>query len=111
MTQEEILEFNKRCSTFLGFQETEIGYYDVEEYLLGIERDNTFDYFDLAFHSDWNWIMVVVDAIRNITNPKPDGASTYFTLKLNVQAALGRVNKEAVVSAINQYLIWYEKNK
>jgi hypothetical protein len=126
MTQEEILEYNRRCAEFLGITE---GYFKSEldcaipEYQwictsancnYEMHREDypnktVYDY--LNFHSDWNWIMEIIEAIRNTTNPRPQEDTTHLTLKLNIQAHLGRVNKEAVFTAINQFLIWYNENK
>jgi hypothetical protein len=54
---------NKLIAEFLGFQQTNIGWYDSEEVLLITERDNTFD--DLKFNTDWNWLMEAVDKIES----------------------------------------------
>ena len=51
------MESNKLIAEFMGFQLTNLGWYDAEECLN--EKDNTFD--DLKFHSDWNWLMPVVE--------------------------------------------------
>jgi hypothetical protein len=55
---------NKLLAEFMGFQQTNIGWYDAEEVLLRAERDNTFD--NLKFHSDWNWLMQVVEKIESL---------------------------------------------
>jgi hypothetical protein len=57
---------NKLIAEFLGFQQTNIGWYDSEEVLLRIERDNTFD--DLKFDTDWNWLMKAVEKINDFNN-------------------------------------------
>lgn len=57
---------NKLIAEFLGFQHTNVGWYDAEEVLLRTERDNTFD--DLKFHTDWNWLMEVVERINDLNN-------------------------------------------
>lgn len=38
------------------------------------------------------------------------GDTTHSTLKREVQALLGKAAKEAVVQAINKFLIWYNEN-
>lgn len=48
---------------YLGFQKTDLGWYDNEEHLHGFEEDNTFD--RLKFDKDWNWLMAGVKAIVN----------------------------------------------
>lgn len=102
MTSKEILEYNKRCAEFLKM--------DFEIH------SNTWRYKDLIvtellFHSDWNWIMEVCIAIKNIQNPREHSDTTCSTLKREIQYQLGIANKETVVEAINQFLIWYDENK
>ena len=118
MTQEEILDYNKRCAEFLGWKQIK----DLEE----IDENNQhvkdcwfLAYTELVFwntdvlkfHSDWNWIMEVVDAINKTQNPRTSGDTTHSSLKREVQVLLGKSIKEAVVQAINQFLIWYNENK
>ena len=128
MTQQE-LEYNKRCAEFLGW--TYISSIDIKEgsyhtsikagwytkvprvlalgltqYLYKGRSHNS-----LQFHSDWNWIMKVVEVINMIPNPKNLSDTTLYTHRLNVQSILRSANKEAVVQAINQFLIWYNENK
>jgi hypothetical protein len=57
-------ENNKLLAEFMGFQQTNIGWYDAEEVLLRSEIDNTFD--NLKFHTDWNWLMEVVEKIEQL---------------------------------------------
>ncbi len=107
MTQEEIIQYNKRCAEFLGDEGMEI-----------ICSDNGFHYpsiDEMKFDSDWNWIMEVVDAIEkkgyeidifsNCVEICDTPDENYIT------EAVGKTKKEAVVGAINQFLIWYEQNK
>lgn len=50
MTQQEILDYNKRCAEFLNLHRNdEVAIYKMSEY--------PYDF--LKFHSDWNWIMEV----------------------------------------------------
>lgn len=100
MTQEEILQYNKRCAEFLGLEI--------------LKDEYCYDYPD--FHSDWNWIMEVVEAIEKLG----DTSAMYGTLVdiTTTYIAIGEIatdlklvpmtKKEAVVEAINQFLIWYE---
>ena len=50
MTQEEILDYNKRCAEFLG-EEMTTYFVETQMDLIGSS--------ELHFHSDWNWIMEV----------------------------------------------------
>lgn len=98
MTQEEVSEYNKLCAEFLDM-EFEI-------------HSNTWRYKDLIttellFHSDWNWIHEVVEAIKEKTKFKSiDECSEmewYTTTSLTRLTIT--TSKEAVVQAIYQFLI------
>ena len=102
MTQEEILEYNKRCAEFLNLHRD-------EEVVIYNMRSHPYDF--LKFHSDWNWIMEVILAINMLPNPKNPNDTTLQTHRTNVQSILRSANKEAVIQAINQFLIWYNESK
>lgn len=119
MTQEEILQYNKMCAEFLNLRRDE----EVAIYKL-----NAYPYEYLRFDSDWNWIMEVVEAIENIEikgqyiySVQPRGAtceikcSNQYSLAFDVQMPciyeIAKSKKEAVVQAINQFLIWYNQNE
>jgi hypothetical protein len=105
MTQEEILQYNKMCAEFLNLhRDKEVAIYNL----------NAYQYDFLKFHSDWNWIMEVVEAIEkkgyeidifsNCVEICDTPDENYIT------EAVGKTKKEAVVQAINQFLIWYNEN-
>ena len=108
MTQEEILQYNKMCVEFLGWDKTHPNIKDWHIYITPIGHVS---YDKMLFHSDWNWIMEVVEAINMIPNPKNPTDTTLSTKRIDVKNLLGSANKKAVVEAINQFLIWYNKNK
>lgn len=148
MTEIEILEYNKKCAAFLGW--------DYNKFMdRWNEEDFQHEYFntnsiDLKFHSDWNLIMEVVEAIEklelgNIKIPVTFSsmfqgvrhqieeyydASVVFRIeytdcRVDIVGTMRLRNdfividnlptkKEAVVTAINKFLIWYNnehKNK
>jgi hypothetical protein len=108
MTQEEIDNYNCLCAKFLGWVYNEQTNFWNED----MRHDFSFlEDYDLKFHSDWNWIMEVVEAIKNTTNPREHSDTTFSTLRFEIQTHLGRANKEAVIETINQFLIWYNENK
>jgi hypothetical protein len=130
MIQKEIIEYNKRCAEFLGaevndileriyidkMKDDEMIFHNHSVTLQTYEWNGTTNIhyipFDmLQFHSDWNWIHEITTAINKTQNPKQSGDTTHSTLKREVQALLGKSAKEAVVQAINQFLIWYNENK
>lgn len=109
MTREEILEFNERCAEFLGWETAGPGFF------AGYWNGKDFIQFhELKFHSDWNWIMEVVDAIEKIGN---HGFTIYRQstningLPFEISNSKSDSKKEAVVQAINQFLIWYNTKK
>ncbi len=132
MTPEKILEFNKLCCLFLNwkFNPTTSIHFPKGTWIdlngIGHCAEK-----GLKFHSDWNWIMEVVEAIE-INFPihtlqweyddreefAKDGRykAYWFTLHPKDEICSGltdlrnKSRKEAVVQAINQFLIWYNEN-
>ena len=138
MTQEQILEFNKKCAKFIGatpqslYPENK----DLEQdgihwkFPNGIKLAMRQNYTtaNMKFHSDWNWIHEVIDAIENIQikeqhiySIQPRGAtceikcSTQYSLAFDIEMpviyTIGKSKKEAVVQAIDQFLDWYYESK
>ena len=112
MTQEEINNYNRRCAEFLGYMNTTPTDKDFNIYQ---NKDGKMlESMSMKFHSDWNWIMEVVEAIEkkgyeidifsNCVEICDTPDENYIT------EAVGKTKKEAVVQAINQFLIWYNKN-
>lgn len=116
MNKQEIENYNCLCAEFLGVE------YEI--------HSSTWRYKDLIttelqFHSDWNWIMKVINEIlirgfRKYTYTNEDHSRCVFTdmsiLYQNHEFGGGNIvadskkcnsEKEAVVQAINQFLIWY----
>lgn len=60
MTQEEIL-YNKRCVELVHWNKTHPKIKDWHIYITPI---GSVSYDKMLFHSDWNWIMEVVEAIE-----------------------------------------------
>lgn len=111
MTQ-KILEFNRLCAEFLGYIKLteKSGLLEYDKVYKDLE-DKYVSENSLKFHFDWNCIHEVVNAIKNTQNPKEHSDTTFSTLRIEIQTHLGRGNKEAVVEAIDKFLIWYEQNK
>lgn len=94
-------EKNRLIAEFMGMQYTQIGWYDNEEFLnLSYTKDNTFD--ELLFHTSWDWLMPVVDAIYNTDIDEQAtneiGDITHALLDVNINAV-----HEAVVNFIKFY--------
>ena len=76
MNREEILNYNKRCAEFLEYEFDELSETYETSHLKLVEPqafgDEQFSFklkiYELDFHSDWNWIMEVVEAIEKLTN-------------------------------------------
>ena len=143
MTQEEVLEYNKRCADFLGenmvnknhvVEFTSPSYANgkfwISEKWLGIkdpDGNNLVAVKDMKFHSDWNWIMEVVETIEKVGYQIDLGSRLlplYPTEKDHWCAIWDDAHKvkateqfsdtskkEAIVQAINQFLIWYNTQK
>lgn len=134
MTQEEILQYNKRCAEFLGaeiqdvleriyidkMKDDELLFHDISVTLQTYEWNGTTNIhyipFDmLSFHSDWNCIMAVVEAIEKLGETSTmygtlvDITTTYIAIgEIAIDLKLvPMTKKEAVVEAINQFLIYY----
>lgn len=124
-------ENNKLIAEFMEFQQTNIGWYDAEEVLLRTEKDNTFD--DLKFHTDWNWLMEVVEKIEGLKTPitnNPNLLGKFVDYEFHIQDkhikiyAHGEVTKEvvdfnssesetkikAVYNACVEFIKWYNEN-
>jgi hypothetical protein len=142
MKQEEILEYNKRCAEFLGWKETTeqfkidwVGCKTKErldrlnkQYIPILEKNGDVlfpDFSVINFHSDWNWIMNIVTAIRekgwrfdiqhhsSVTSSEigvtiwrkfPGGGDE------EVVELYHEDDKTVHVQSINQFLIWYKEN-
>lgn len=127
MNEKEILEYNKRCAMFLGYKilskpykgavTVQEGCYNPMFLHDRIEGESWYVYPE--FHSDWNWIMEMVEAIEKLGETDKtygtlvDITTTYVKIdKVLIDLKLIPITKkEAVVDAINQFLIWYEQNK
>ncbi len=132
MTQENVLQYNTMCAEVVGLKR---GWWISQEKPLTDDKKQWWDingktflgtkvYYDkdLKFHSDWNWIMEVVEAIEklgfNTDFYSPIQYSTDNFHEFNIWnkptsdiQGRSKIKKEAVVQAINQFLISYKQNK
>jgi hypothetical protein len=110
---------NVKVAEFCGFQETKLGWFDNEEVLSKVERDNTFD--NLKFDTDWNWVMSVLYEIGNRKDNKM-GIVTLFGLgRVRIQCyikdslvhdidIMGVSSIDVSFEAIISYIDWFNKN-
>lgn len=113
MTKEEKIEYTKNCLSLLGYvcvtpDDKDFRIYEGKNNVLPNMIDANFND---GFINNWNWIMEVVDAIVEKTKFKTiDECSEeewYATIGITRLTITSK--KEAVVQAINQFLIWYKK--
>ena len=124
----DILKFNILCTEFLGprlpYHADEYELYGILE---GIEDGPFEQHFlkpeDMKFHSDWNWIMKVVDAIEEIVFDDDNsynvtiGSTNYCVIQdargevIEISGEYGKTKLNTVVRTLYKFLIWYNKNK
>ncbi len=133
-------EFNKLCAEFLFPELIDIddtGVWGINRFktsrvpkILKLHYSNIFQEHDLKFHSDWNWIMEVVEKIDNIFVFEDYSVSmTLETHGLSIITvhyyqpdrtkqkiikqftSISKNKKEAVVEAIWEFLQWYNEQK
>lgn len=142
MTEQEILEFNIKCAKFLkwyrelyeGVDIIEISSNELIDYLpsniYGRTMNGKYQFFPslCKFHSDWNWIMEIVEAIEKTYDDfhgffgvhiSSNGCTIQGT-KLRTSpenfhpayfnSVTSETKKESTILAINLFLIWYEQN-
>ena len=116
MKQEEIFEYNKRCAEFLGY--TFKNHDNLPNAFWDIPFGKTYSQTkDLEFHSDWNWIMEMLDKVALL-----DFGWKVTSKYVNIYSHTGDPRGEFdcthsincpenvmldTVRTINQFLIWY----
>lgn len=113
MTNEEILQYNKMCAEFLGKKTHKnkivLDYKDFS----GVNPNGEV-WTEMKYESDWNCIMKVVEAIEG-SGYQVDIQNNHCFIQKSESFGGSRVyaenKKEAVVQAINQFLIWYNNEK
>lgn len=114
MIQKEIIEYNKRCAEFLGAEVNDI----LERIYIDKMKDDEMIFHNhsvtlqtyewngttnihyipivmLEFHSDWNWIMEVVEAIENIKYANSD-ENIYTVYMFNKICKIESIHEEIV---------------
>lgn len=108
-----IYQFNKKCADFLEW-ESDSKLVSVKKEHLKIVDRLVYSLDDLKFHSDWNWIMVVVEHIVEL--PKTHNETFWklngkvFNIKhMAFHEIIG--NKKTLTKRIEQFIDWYNENK
>lgn len=119
MTQQEIYNYNNRCAEFLGYVNTtstdkDFNIYENEKgMIIGNKIYTLLETMSMKFHSDWNWTHEVIRVIENIRDVRDVTINSVGCIIFHKEGAFSGFsdNKhEAVVEAINKFLIWYNEN-
>lgn len=98
---------NKLIAEFIGFQFTNIGWFDAEEimseYYYQLVRSNTFE--NLQFDRSWDWLMPVVIKCFDIED------SHFDDLQFKLNDALLETNINSLYIAVVEYIKEYNKFK
>ena len=89
---------NELIADFIGFQKTNLGWFDNEETMNFKSDGNTYDSYELKFHSSWDWLMPVVDKCFDIHLEHSDDLS--FLLN----DALLTTNIDEVYKAVMEFI-------
>jgi hypothetical protein len=104
MTEEEILEDNKLIAEFMGAEKSHFGDYLI--YPINTDK-NAFgktDYSDVKYHSSWDWLMPVLEKIRDMKNESAE----YMTQNSKVASALATVRIWFVYKAVIEFIKWHK---
>ena len=96
-------ENNKIIAEFMGAKLTK----DLKIMYPVYEGDSSYVK-NLKYHSDWNWLMEVVEKIFKDfykLNPCP------IYLKMNIEKALNEVNIDVTYNSCVEFIKWYNQNK
>lgn len=100
-----ITEYNKKCAELLGWSHSNNVYQSKGEFKTSYIEDK-----NLQFHNNWDWIMMIAEKINILENPiKTEGDTTFWSYRNDMRYSLGKTNKEDVISVINEFLNWYNK--
>lgn len=116
---QEILDYNKRCAEFLGCKCSVNEQYELPNMMTFPPKQNSnlcstssvCCVKDMQFHSDWNWIHEIIEKIRKDVVILENSVGLYLKARGPISKSILKNDKESVVKAINEYLIWYEKTK
>jgi hypothetical protein len=99
-------EYNRLCAEFLGWKQNSK---KTTFYVDKNDSRHIYEIQDLKFHSNWEWIMEVVEKIND--TPIEDDFIECIEAKYLIFQRLGKTYKLAVVEAIWQFLNWFNEQK
>lgn len=130
MTREEILQYNKACAMFLGAvdsagathfslleDEVNLSPDIFDEKLFTNDGGSVWKIKELKFHSDWSWIMYLIEKIESLDYVVRIYLHTciiqtneQFAANYSERKALSHSTskKRAIVTCVNQFLKEYE---
>lgn len=150
MDREWIDQYNKKCAEFLGCKSKVVALFDEDEdkETIYIEEFSKPTWWNasynhrygfvsyqqtkyMLYHSDWNWIMEVIDKIESIKDLTLETCNNWigeFTIVIRYSSYSSthyysikkprisegqdfRSKKEAVIQAINKFIDWYNKQE
>jgi len=104
-------ENNRLLAEFMGYKHNP----ETEEYFETFIKDGVSEYrVDLLqFHSDWNWLMEVVEKIESIKGTQIfiNGISCEIMFKGKVISKHFNTKIEAVYMAVVEFIKWYNQQK
>ena len=77
----------------------------------GIEMDTDVLASETLFHSDWNWIMKVVNKFKEVWSEEGFESMSRETDKLAQNIRIDTLNIENTYEAVLEFIKWYNKQK
>ena len=101
------VESNKLIAEFMGFEHTNIGWYDnnevLPEWLYDQLNGNTYD--ELQFNISWDWLMPVVGKCYEYAE-----LGSYERTEIE-ESLVGIININITHKAVIEFIKWYNTNK
>ncbi len=117
MTPQEIREYNIICAEFLGWEihPNNSSMMQVKGVEQGYRKLSDFMFIEgMKFHTDWNWIMQVVEKIEKLGFDLTIGYHHCYLYKESINdsiSGIGETKMEACIQAIYKFLTWYNNDR
>jgi len=106
MKEKEITHYNRLCAELLGWEKCDTVYRTVEYYNSAKVVGNFTHPAHMKFHSDWNWLIPVV---QKITKEFPEYDDTPHIE--SILDTLLTLNIEDIWKTVIEFIEFYNKNK
>lgn len=115
MNKEEI-EFNTLCAEFLGFKNTTVSDPDFNIYenktgiIIQKKTYTMLETMSMVFHSDWNWIMKIVEKIENSGADliiKAENTILVYDEGEQISTFYHKTKIEAICNACVEFIKWF----